>query len=128
MRSVGLSGFPKKRRPYRKPVRTDQKVPVLLQREFSAKQPNLVWVTDITEFRTEEGRLYLCVIKDLYDGTIVSWKAQARPTAELVVSTVKWEVEKSLRHDGKPTILYSFHGSQYTSNAYCTENACKAMV
>lgn len=118
MRSAGLSGVPKKRRPYRKPGRTDKNVPDLLQREFSAKQPNLAWGTDITEFRTGEGKLYLCVIKDLYDDTVVSWKTQARPTADLVVSTVQWAVEKSSRQDGKPTILHSDHGSQYTSNAY----------
>ena len=79
---------------------------------------NLAWVTDITEFRTGEGKLYLCVIKDLYDGTVVSWKTQARPTADFVVSTVKWAVEKFSRQDGKPTILHSYHGSQYTSHAY----------
>ena len=118
MRSAGLSGVPKKRRPYRKPGRTDQSVPDLLQREFSAQQPNQAWVTDITEFRTGEGKLYLCVIKDLYDGTIVSWKTQARPTADLVVSTVQWAVEKSSRQDRKRTILHSDHGSQYTSHAY----------
>ena len=55
--------------------------------------------------------------KDLYNGTVVSWKTQARPTADLVVSTVKWSVEKSSRQDGKPTILHSDYGSQYTSHA-----------
>ena len=118
MRSAGLSGVPKKRRPYRKPVRTDPNVPDLLQREFSAQQPNQAWVTDITEFRTGKGKLYLCVIKDLYDGTVVSWKTHARPTADLVVSTVQWAVEKSSRPDRKPMILHSDHGSQYTSLAY----------
>ena len=47
-----------------------------------------MWVTDTTEFRTGEGKLYLSVIKDLYDGTVVSWKTQARPTVDLVISTV----------------------------------------
>ena len=118
MRSAGLSGVPKKRRVYRKPGRIDQNVPDLLPRECSAQQPNRAWVTDITEFRTGAGKLYLCVIKDLYDGTVVSWKTQSRLTADLVVSTVNWAVEKSSRQDGKPTILHSDHGSQYTSNAY----------
>ena len=62
--------------------------------------------------------MLLCVIKDLYDGTVVSWKTQARPTADLVVSTVKWAVEKSSRPAGKATILHFDHGSQYTSHAY----------
>ena len=46
----------------------------------------------------------MCVIKDLYFGTVVRWKTQARPTADLVVSTVRWAVEKSSRQDGKPKI------------------------
>ena len=118
MRGAGLTGIPKKRRLYRKPVRTESNIPDLLQREFSAKQPNRAWVTDITEFRTGEGKLYLCVIKDLYDGMVVSWKTQARPTADLVVSTVKWAVAKCPRQEGIATILHSDHESQYTSNAY----------
>ena len=52
MRSAGLSDLPKKRRSYQKPDRTDQNIPDLLQREFSAKQPNLAWVIDIFEFPT----------------------------------------------------------------------------
>ena len=57
-----------------KPGRTDQNIPDLLQRDFLTQQPNLVWVTDITEFPKEEGTLYLCMIKDLHDGTVVGWK------------------------------------------------------
>lgn len=62
-RSAVLSGVPKKRRLYQKLGRTDPNIPDLLQREFSAQ---------ITEFPTGEGKLYLCVIKDLYDSTVVS--------------------------------------------------------
>lgn len=58
------------------------------------------------------------MIKDLYDGTVVSWKTQARPTAALVVSKVEWAVTKTPRHDGISTILHSDHGSQFTNNAY----------
>ena len=65
-----------------------------------------------------EGKLYLCVIKDLYDGMVVSWKTQARPTADLVVSTVKWVVAKHPRLEGIATILHSDHRSQDTGNTY----------
>ena len=118
MRSAGLSGVPKQRRPYRKPGRADQNIPDLWPRECSERPPNLAWVTAITEFRTGVGKWSWCVIKELYEGTIVSWKTHARPTAERVVSTVQWAVEKSSRPDGKPTILHSDHGSQDPSNAY----------
>ena len=42
----------------------------------------------------------MCVIKDLYDGIVVSRKTQARPTADLVVSTVEWAVAKCPRPEG----------------------------
>ena len=88
MRLAALSGVPKKRRRQRRPGRVDENIPDLLRRDFSATQPNLVWVTDITEFATGEGQLYLCVIKDLYDGTLAAWKTSTRPTAEWVTSRV----------------------------------------
>ena len=84
---AGLPGIPQKRR--RQPGRSDRNVPDLLQREILATEPHLVWVTDITEFATGEGKLYLCVIKDLYDGSIAVWKAGTRSTAAWVTLTVE---------------------------------------
>jgi len=46
-----------------------------LQRKFSSVRPNVTWVTDITQFRTINGILYLSAIKDLYDGSIVGFMA-----------------------------------------------------
>lgn len=43
----------------------------LLQRQFRAERANQVWLTDITEHRTDEGKLYLCAVKDAYSGRIV---------------------------------------------------------
>ena len=116
MQEAGLMGIPKKRRRQRRPGRIDRNIPDLVQREFSATEPNLVWVSDITELATGEGKLYLCVIKDLYDGALTAWKTSTRPTAELVTSTVELALAKRPVHNG--TILHSDHGSQYTSEAY----------
>ena len=116
MREAELAGLPaKKRKAYRKPV-VDPDVPDLVQRDFTASQPNEKWVSDITEFRTREGKLYLCMIKDLYDGLVVAWETGSRQTAALVVDTVNRAVEVRLDQD-RP-ILHSDHGSQYTSHAY----------
>ncbi len=87
MREAGLFGIPRKRR-RRSPVRRDSEVPDLLRRAFSAERPNSIWVTDITQIATGEGKLYLCVIKDLYDGAVVGWKTGSRQTANLVTATV----------------------------------------
>ena len=74
--------------------------------------PNVVWVTDITEFKTGEGKLYVCLIKDVDDGALAAWKTSARATAPWGVSTVAWVV--AVRRPEKDTI----YGRQYTSKAY----------
>lgn len=58
MRTAGIMGIPKKRRRQRHPGRIDQNISDLLQRDFSATEPNRVWVSDITELATGEGKLY----------------------------------------------------------------------
>lgn len=116
MRLAGLMGIPKKRRRAPRPGRREQHIPDWLQRDFSATEPNRVWVTDITELATGEGKLYLCVIKDLYDGAMVAWKTGPRPTAKWVTATVESALVK--RPESRGAILHSDHGSQYTSNAY----------
>ncbi|MXW06767.1 MAG: DDE-type integrase/transposase/recombinase [Gammaproteobacteria bacterium] len=115
-RLEGLMGIPKNRRRSPRPRRSDLNFPDLLQRDFSATEPNGVWVTDITERKTREGKLYLCVIKDLYYGAIAAWKTGTRPTAEWVTSTVEMALVK--RPESRGAILHSDHGSQYTRERY----------
>ena len=116
MRLARLMGIPKKSRRQRRPEPRDRNLPDLLQRDFSAPEPNRVWVPDITELKTGEGKSYLCVIKDLYDGAIAAWKTGTRPTAEWVTSTV--EMARVKRPESRGAILHSDHGNQYTSSAY----------
>ena len=104
MRTAGLKGIPKKRHRQRRPRRTDRNIPDLLHRDFSATHPNLVLGTDITEFATGDGKFYLFVIKDVYDGTLATWKTSTRTTAEWVTSTVKLALAKQPVTNG--TILH----------------------
>lgn len=115
MREQGLFGVPNKKR-RRRPKVEDDDVPDLLRRDFTADHPNRVWVTDLTEIKTAEGKLYLCIIKDVYDGVVVAYGLGDRQTAALVVETVDKAVQSRLECE-KP-ILHSDHGSQYTSHAY----------
>ena len=116
MQESSLWGVPLKKRRHRRSRISDEAVPDLVQRDFTAPQPNTIWVTDLTEIRTAEGKLYVCTIKDLYDGVVVAWQTGARQTAELVTATVDHAV--AVRLDGERPILHSDHGSQYTSTAY----------
>ena len=54
-----------------------------LKREFDVKQPNQVWVTDITEFKVLNTKLYLSSILDLYNSEIIAYTLARRPTIEL---------------------------------------------
>ena len=90
--------------------------PNLLNREFHADKPNQKWVTDISYIHTQQGVLYLSVIRDLYDNSIVAHKTSTTQNVQLVLNTIKSAKEKE-----KVTAelqLHSDQGFQYTSNQY----------
>jgi transposase InsO family protein len=100
--------FAKKRGLNRKagpPVHDD-----LVDRQFTAEAPNAVWLTDITEHPTAEGKLYLCAIKDLHSGRIVGYSMDARMTAALAVTALRNAI--ALRGPAG-TIVHSDRGSQF---------------
>ena len=61
----------------------------LLNRDFSAERPNQKWVTDISYIHTKQGVLYLSVIRDLYDNSIVAYKTGTEQNVNLVLSTIE---------------------------------------
>jgi transposase InsO family protein len=83
----------------------------LVRRNFTADAPNTVWVTDLTEHRTGEGKLYLCAIKDLFSNRIVGWAIDERMKARLVVAAVEMAVAR--RGEVAGCILHSDRGSQF---------------
>jgi len=83
----------------------------LVRREFSADAPNRVWLADITEHRTDEGKLYCCAIKDLYSNRIVGWAIAERMKARLAVAAIEMAVAR--RGDVAGCILHSDRGSQF---------------
>ena len=83
----------------------------LVRRDFTAKAPNVVWVTDLTEHWTAEGKLYCCAIKDLYSNRIVGWAIDSRMKARLVVAAIEMAVAR--RGDVTGCIQHSDRGSQF---------------
>lgn len=59
-----------------------------LNREFNAEHPNQKWVTDISYIQTQEGVLYLSMIRDLYDRSIVAYRTGSSQTINLVLDTI----------------------------------------
>ena len=88
----------------------------VLNRNFEAEQPNQKWATDISYIRTKQGFVYLSVIRDLYDNSIIAYKTSTRQTVMLVLDTLRDAMQKEKAADG--LILHSDQGFQYTSQAY----------
>lgn len=92
------------------------KYPNLLNRDFSAERPNQKWVTDISYIHTQEGVLYLSIIRDLFDNSIVSYKTSTTQNVQLVLETIK-DAKRKEKVTGELQ-LHSDQGFQYTSNQY----------
>lgn len=107
------SVFAKKRGLTRKagpPVHDD-----LVKRDFTATAPNRLWLTDITEHRTDEGKLYLCAIKDVHSNRIVGYSIDSRMKASLAVAALRNAVGV---RSPTGTVVHSDRGSQFRSNAF----------
>ncbi|MGE0307232.1 MAG: IS3 family transposase [Acidimicrobiia bacterium] len=98
----------------------------LVKRNFTADAPNKVWLTDLTEHWTNEGKLYLCAIKDLYSNRIVGWAIDSRMKARLVVTAIEMAVAR--RGEVAGCILHSDRGSQFRSRKVHRELARHRMV
>lgn len=85
----------------------------LVRRDFTATTPNDLWLTDITEHPTAEGKLYLCAIKDAWSNRIVGYSIAGRMTAALAVGALRNAVD--LRGTCAGTIVHSDRGGQFRS-------------
>ena len=92
------------------------KYPNLLDRNFKADRPNKKWVTDISYIHTKQGVLYLSVIRDLFDNSIVAYKTGTEQNINLVLSTIR-EAKKREKVTAELQ-LHSDQGFQYTSHGY----------
>jgi transposase InsO family protein len=116
MQRYGLSAQIRRRRKYRQMSEQIHRYANLLNRDFRASRPNEKWVTDISYIQTPQGTLFLSMIRDLYDNSIVAYKMGTEQTINLVLHTIR-----EARQKEKITaelLLHSDQGFQYTSHAY----------
>lgn len=118
MNKMGIRSIARKRKIYRK---LDQcqgyhRYENVLNRNFTARQPNTKWATDITYIRTQQGWAYLSVIKDLFDGFIVAHQFEQYLSVGIVTKTLKQAQQKEKVTNG--LILHSDQGHQYSSDPY----------
>lgn len=90
--------------------------PNLLNRDFSADQPNQKWAGDISYVSTREGWLYLVVILDLHSRCVIGWAVSNRMKRDLAIRALKMAI--ALRQPPKGCIHHTDRGSQYCSHDY----------
>ena len=106
----------RRRRKYRQMQQQLHKYDNVMNRDFKASRPNQKWVTDISYIHTKQGVLYLSMIRDLYDNSIIAYKTGAEQTVNLVLNTIKAAKEKE--RITTELQLHSDQGFQYTSTGY----------
>ena len=112
MRELGIKGLPGPKR-RRKNLVNQATEEDLVQRNFTVDRPNVLWLTDITEHPTREGKVYCCAVLDAYSRRVVGWAIDRRCETALVNDAVVMAAES--RTTGAGSVIHSDHGSQYTS-------------
>lgn len=90
----------------------------LVKREFNAKKPNKIWVSNITYFKIKDHPVYLCVIIDLFSRRVIGYRVSRKCSTQLVTSTFRM----TFQNRGPPAglIFHSDRGGQYVSGTFCT--------
>jgi putative transposase len=114
MRRHSLSGLVK-RRTRKTTVRVPgvRPAPDLVGRDFEPREPNRLWVADLTEVQIWEGRLYLAVVIDCFSRRVVGWSMRDDRRSELVVEALEMAVRR--RKPDAGLVHHSDQGSQYVS-------------
>jgi len=116
MARAGIKGLPGSRRPrlkHQTPTAGD-----LVKRAFTQTQPNRLWVTDITEHHTREGKVYCAVVLDVFSRRVVGWSIDSTQTAALVTNALGMSIANRSPTPETGTIIHSDHGVQFTSWAF----------
>ena len=117
MKKYELLSEIRRRRKWRQMGQQLHKYENLLNREFQAERPNHKWVTDISYIHTGQGVLYLSVIRDLFDNSIIAYKTGTSQSVNLVLDTIRLAMQKEKKVAAELQ-LHSDQGFQYTSREY----------
>jgi transposase InsO family protein len=112
MRERGIKGLPGPAK-HKKNLVNAATQEDLVQRNFTADRPDALWLTDITEHPTREGKVYCCVVLDIFSRKVVGWAIDRRCQTSLVNDALSMASES--RGATPTTIIHADHGSQFTS-------------
>ena len=90
----------------------------LLNRNFKAYSPNEKWMTDVTEFKTEEGKLYLSPFIDGFNQEIVGFSISKSPSMDLILESLKNALENQQLSNADNLIIHSDQGRQYQNHIF----------
>ncbi len=104
----GISGRPRYRRVPRVATAGDR-----VERQFHRDHPDQLWVTDITEHPTREGKVYCAVVLDVWSRRVIGWSIDSTPSTALVTNALGMAVDQRRPHGD--TIIHSDQGTQFSS-------------
>jgi putative transposase len=107
----GISGRPKFRRVPGVATAEDR-----VERKFHRDRPDELWVTDVTEHSTREGKVYCAVVLDAWSRRVIGWSIDSSPTTALVTNALGMAIEQ--RRPNESTVIHSDQGTQFTSWAF----------
>jgi putative transposase len=120
MRSHGIQGAKRRGKPWRttKPDPNAQRRPDLVQRQFTAQEPNRLWVGDLSYLRCWEGVVYFAFVIDVFSRRVVGWQLASHMRTDLVLDALRMAL--GTREPGADfrLVAHSDRGSQYTSADY----------
>ena len=114
MVEAGLRGVPTRKQ--RKNLVNVETAADLVGRDFARAAPNQLWLTDITEHPTREGKVYCCVVLDAHSRKVVGWSIDTHQATSLVTDALSMAVSNRTPPAG--AVIHSDHGSQFTSWAF----------
>jgi putative transposase len=125
MRRAGLQGVTGRPK-FRRGLRPEATAADLVRRQFDRTGPNQLWVTDITEHPTREGKLYCAVVLDACSRRVVGWSIDTTPTAALVTNALGMAIQS--RRPAAGTLIHSDQGVQFTSWVFSQRARASGLV
>lgn len=116
MRQHGLHGLPGMKKRFRLKANLATTAD-LVEHQFARPAPDQLWVTDITEHPTREGKIYCCVILDVFSRRVVGWSIDSHQATPLVTNALGMAIANRAP-DRDSTVIHSDHGTQFTSWAF----------
>ncbi len=123
MKAAGIQGAKRRGKPWRT-TRADpdaHRSPDLVNRDFSAEQPNQLWVADMTYLRSWEGLSFLAFVIDVFSRKVVGWQLASHMRTDLVLDALRMALGTRTHGADVELVHHSDRGSQYTSIDFTQE-------